>query len=120
MTFRLCLPLLGFLSVSALAAEVVINEIHYDPGENTLKTEFIEIWNPGQQGVDLSGWSLSDAVSFTFPNGTQLAPGGFLVIAEDVDALFAQYAVLAMGPYQGKLANEGEHLELRDGLGVLR
>ena len=121
MTSRLvCLLLLMFLSASALAAEVVINEIHYDPGDNTLKTEFIELWNSGQAGVDLSGWSLANAVNFTFTNGTQLAAGGFLVIAEDPDAIFAEYAVLALGPYEGKLSNEGDHLELRDGSGALQ
>ena len=103
MTSRLvCLLLLTFLSASALAAEVVINEIHYDPGDNTLKTEFIEIWNPGQAGVDLSGWSLSNAVNFTFPNGTQLAAGGFLVIAEDLDAVFANYTVFSDGSLRGE------------------
>ena len=93
-----CLLLLMFLSASALAAEVVINEIHYDPGDNTNKTEFIELWNPGPLGVELSGWSLANAVNFTFPNGAQVAPGGFLVIAEDLDAIFARCTVLAMGP----------------------
>lgn len=112
--------LLTFLSASILRAEVVINEIHYDPGENTLKTEFIELWNPGPAGVNLSGWSLANAVKFTFPNGTQLAAGGFLVIAEDTNALAASYSASALGPFEGKLSNEGDHLELRDGSGALQ
>lgn len=121
MSSRRCsLLLLTLLSAAAPAAELVINEIHYDPGDNTLKTEFIEIWNPGQEGIDLSGWSLARAVNFTFPNGTQLAAGGFLVIAEDPDAIFAKYAVVAKGPYVGKLSNEGERLELYEGSGALR
>ncbi|MCC6821494.1 MAG: lamin tail domain-containing protein [Verrucomicrobia subdivision 3 bacterium] len=120
MNSRLFSLLLTFLSTSALTAEVVINELHYDPGENTLKTEFIEIWNPGQAGIDLSGWSLANAVSFSFPNGTQIAAGGFLVIAEDPVAFFAEYNVSALGPYQGKLSNEGEHLELRNHAGALQ
>ena len=114
------LLLLTFLSASAVVAEVVINEIHYDPGDNMLKTEFIEIWNQGQTGVDLSGWSLANAVNFTFPNGAQLAAGGFIVIAEDPDAMFTEYAVSVMGPYIGKLSNDGEHLELHDASGVLQ
>ena len=120
MTSRLVSLLLMFLSAAAPAAEVVINEIHYDPGDNTLRTEFIELWNTGPAGVDLSGWSLANAVSFTFTNGTQLAAGGFLLIAADPNALFAAYAVFALGPCAGKLSNEGDHLELRDGSGALR
>ncbi|MCX6916879.1 MAG: lamin tail domain-containing protein, partial [Verrucomicrobia bacterium] len=120
MTSRLVSLLLMFLSAAAPAAEVVINEIHYDPGDNTLRTEFIELWNTGPAGVDLSGWSLANAVSFTFTNGTQLAAGGFLLIAADPNALFAAYAVFAVGPCEGKLSNEGDHLELRDGSGALQ
>ena len=121
MTSRVvCLFLLTFLTASALTADVVINEIHYDPGDNTLKTEFVELWNPGPEGVDLSEWSLANAVTFTFPNGTQLAAGRFLVIAENPDALFAEYAVLALGPYEGKLSNEGERLELHDSSGAIQ
>ena len=115
-----CLLLLAFLSASAVTAEVVINEIQYDPGDNMLKTEFIEILNPGQVGIELSGWSLANAVNFTFPNGTQLAAGRFLIIAEDPDAIFSEYGVFAMGPYEGKLSNDGEHLELHDDFGGLQ
>ena len=115
-----CLLLSAFFPVFAVEAGVVINEMHYDPEDNTLKTEFIELWNPGQEGIDLSGWKLANAVSFTFPDGTQLAAGKFLVIAEDPDALSAEYAVLALGPYEGKLSNEGERLELHDRSGAIR
>ena len=34
--------------------------------------EFIELHNPGDAELDLSGWILSDAVAFTFPAGTKL------------------------------------------------
>lgn len=119
-TRTLCPLLLAFHFASMGMAEVVINEIHYDPGENTLKTEFVELWNPGPGEVNLSGWSLANAVSFTFPNGTQIAAGGFLVIAQDPVALFAGYGVIALGPNAGKLANEGERLELRDAFGAIR
>lgn len=116
--------LAGFLPTlliaAPLSAEVVINELHYDPGDNTLKTEFVELWNTGAQSVDLSGWSLANAITFTFPFGTQLDAGKFLVIAADPDALLAAYAVSALGPYDGKLSNEGERLELRDNSGTHR
>mgnify|MGYP000927265478 CR=1 FL=1 len=114
------LILLAFFAASVIRAEVVINEIHYDPGDNTLKAEFVEVWNPGEEGIDLSGWSLAKAVNFTFPNGTRLVAGGFLVIAEHPETTFAQYAVSALGPYEGKLSNEGERLELRDASGGLQ
>ncbi len=68
----------------ALLPNVVINEAltHTDsPLEDA-----IELHNPSSQGVDLSGWFLSDRRSelrlFQIPNGTVLGPGGFLVFYE--------------------------------------
>src|SRR3989304_5697029 len=62
-----------------LRTDVVIHEIHYNPDVKTEPVEFIEIYNTGTSIVDLSGWSLVDAVVFPFPEGTTLTPGGLVV-----------------------------------------
>lgn len=66
---------------------VLISEVFYDPPGND-EYEFIELVNPTPYAVDLSGYSISDAVNPTdfedlrrFPAGTILAPGQTLVIA---------------------------------------
>ena len=38
-----------------LAANVLINEIHYDPDVKTELVEFIELYNAGDEIADLSG-----------------------------------------------------------------
>ncbi|MEN8865511.1 MAG: lamin tail domain-containing protein, partial [Akkermansiaceae bacterium] len=73
----------NFDTPAALPSQVVINEIHYDPANETSAEEFIELYNPGANVVDLSNWELTDAVQFTFPAGTTLGAGAYLVIAED-------------------------------------
>ena len=45
--------------------------------------EWIEIYNRTDQAVDLTGWSLDDAVQFDFEDGATLAPGEFGVIARN-------------------------------------
>ena len=47
----------------------MINEVHTDPDVATELVEFIELYNRGTSPVDLSGWTLRDAVDFTFPAG---------------------------------------------------
>lgn len=82
--------------------------------------EWIELHNRGQNAIDLSGWSLADAVSFTLPPGTALAPGGFLVVARDsavLKATWPERASLILGDFSGSLANNGERIELRDARG---
>lgn len=106
---------------SALAAvcsgQIVINEIHSNPDVKTELVEFIELCNTGSNTINLSGWQLGNAVEYTMPNGTTLAPGGYLVVAQNPAALKAKFGVTALGPWTGVLANEGETIELRNAAG---
>ena len=107
---------------------VVINEIHSDPDIKTEQVEFVELYNPDDESVDLSGWYFSRGIDFTFPPGTSLASGAYLVVVEDSnmfdpnstsDADFvAKFpGVAATGVFLGRLANDGENVELRNAEG---
>ena len=61
----------------------MINEIHYDEDDKTVSAEFIEIYNPSDQPVDLSGYYFSSGIDYTFPGGAILGDGEYLVVAED-------------------------------------
>lgn len=75
-------------------ASVVINEVLVDPAagpagdangdgvRDTYQDEFIELVNRGYEPVDISGWLLEPAGSnaFTFPGGTTLPPGAYIVV----------------------------------------
>ena len=112
--------IVAILSFSpSLHADIVINEILHDSEPNTACDEFIELHNTGPGDVDLSGWQFTDGVDFTFPAETEIAAGGYLVIAEDPASLNAIYGVDALGPWAGGLRNEGEKVELRDSDGML-
>ena len=82
-----------------VADEIVINEIHYDPEDETSAVEFIELHNSGATTLDLSGWSFDEGVSYTFPAGTTIAPDGYLVVGEDPATLQAVFGVAALGPW---------------------
>ena len=108
------LPGLAFaLLIPAASAGVVINEIHYNPPENPVRQEFIELHNPGDSAAELSGWRLSGAVDYVFPSGTRIPAGGYLVIAEDPPTLLSTLGATALGPYAGQLDSEGETVRLR-------
>ncbi|MEM7234999.1 MAG: lamin tail domain-containing protein, partial [Planctomycetota bacterium] len=106
---------LSFVLVSPLSAqEVFIEEIHYAPYPKTLREEFVEIVNRGDDPVDLDGWSISGGVRFDFPAMT-LDPGERLAIAQDVDALADRFGPgNYVGPFEGRLSNRGENVILRD------
>ncbi len=101
----------------SLRAEIVINEIHYNSRPNDARDEFIELHNTGAGAVDLEGWFFNSGVDYTFPAGSEIEAGGFLVIAENPVALMDQHGVGALGPYSGRLSGEGESIELRQANG---
>ncbi|MCH2025172.1 MAG: lamin tail domain-containing protein, partial [Verrucomicrobiales bacterium] len=88
-----------FETTDSNVSEIVINEIHYDVPDKTLRAEFVELYNPTDSAVDLSGWRLSSAVNYTFPNGTSIQAGGFLVIAEDPQTILSEWGVNSIGPW---------------------
>jgi hypothetical protein len=64
------------------ADEIIINEILPNPSGDE-ENEFIELYNPGDENVDLSGWTLKDAGKtshYIFHSDTIIKSGGYLVI----------------------------------------
>ncbi|MCK6522906.1 lamin tail domain-containing protein [Myxococcota bacterium] len=109
-----------------LTEDVVVSEILYHHAPYALDgapvvddpEEWIELTNRGEVEVDLSGWSLVDAVAYTFPAGTTLVPRASLVVSNDVDALRARYGELdAVGPFTGGLSNQSDRVLLLDARG---
>jgi phosphatidylserine/phosphatidylglycerophosphate/cardiolipin synthase-like enzyme len=79
------------------APHILISELLYDP-TGPDDAEFIELVNPTPAVVDLSGYTLGDAVNPTdfedvrrFPAATLLPPGQTLVIATTATAFQAEY-----------------------------
>lgn len=59
-----------------------INELFPNPEEKGEANEWIELFNAGSETIDLSHWQLSKkSARYTFPEGTMLPAGGFLVIS---------------------------------------
>jgi hypothetical protein len=101
-----------------LSGSVVINEIHYHPNIETEDVEFLELTNPGDAAVDLSGASFTSGIDYAFPGGTTLAPGAYLVVARNPTDVFTKWGVTAFGPWSGKLSNEGEKVTLKSATGT--
>ena len=107
-------PTPGGPNVVPRETRIVINEIFYHPPEDR-RGEFVELYNRSSETVDLSGFSFSKGIDYTIHDGTQLAAGEYLVVAEDPVLLVEHYGVLnALGPYQGSLADAGENVRLLD------
>lgn len=112
------LILLGMSTVSS-TAEIVINEIYYHAPNPFENLEWIEIHNTEAKPVDLSNWKLQKGVQFTFPEGSQMPPSGFLVLCRDSKLFSEFYPVEPFAEFKGKLNNGGETIELVNEKGTL-
>jgi hypothetical protein len=67
---------------------IKVNEILPNPEGTDDNREFIELFNPSEATVSISGWGIrtatrefDDDIDFMFPEGATIAPGGFVVAA---------------------------------------
>jgi hypothetical protein len=92
---------------------LMITEINYNPPDEDL--EFVELWNPGDQPIDLSRWSI-EGIGYVFPDGARAESGEVLVVAADPAAFERRHGpgIKVLGPYEDPLDNSGETLTLRD------
>lgn len=121
---RFLIGIAGLLSLQSLggctssesggdAGDLVISEIMYNEGKND-SLEWIEIHNTGQVSFDLAGIVLTGGVDYTFPDTiSSLKPGGYLVITGNLSDFSSRFpAVEVLGPFVGRLANNGENLKM--------
>lgn len=93
--------------------------------------EYFTLVNCNDYAVDISGWSVTGAVQFTFRPGTVIpaaAPSnniGTLHVVRDLPGFRARTAsptsnefCFAVGPYQGQLSARGESIALLDDTGA--
>ncbi len=108
---------------------IVISEIMYQPPDSE-DYEFIELQNISTNTVYLydvnrwwARWMINGGIEFKFPIGASIRPGGYLIVVNfdpaDYMRLLAfklRYGISAdvpiLGPYSGKLANEGDSVVL--------
>lgn len=116
-------PALLWPAFFAASQSLVINEIHYNEDDPTVYSEFIELYNPGTDSVDVSGWYFDDGVPYVFPSGTVVAAGDYLVVAENPAVIQARFGLSAGSvlswnagvtpPVYNRLKNGGELIVLR-------
>jgi hypothetical protein len=109
---------------------IVISEIMYNPNwpfgssYTNDQYEYIELCNITSEPVTLydyetgEPWKFTGGVDFVFPAETPVTipAGGYLLVVDKPDAFALRYpsvpAEIILGPYNGKLSNSGESLEL--------
>ena len=81
--------------------------------------EWIELYNRSStETINLSGWQFAEAINYVFPAGTLIAPGEYLVVANDAAKLSAKYPLIrVLGDFSGGLNNNNDRIVLIDAVG---
>lgn len=123
-------PTPGMENAYPKVGPIVISEIMYNPDwpEGGIYTndqyEYIELHNISAEPVTLydddkdAPWIFTRGIDFTFPVDppVTIPAGGFLLVVKHPEAFSWRYprvrAEMILGPYDGKLSNAGENIEL--------
>ena len=116
---------------AANAENLLVTEIHYHPADastaeelavstNKDDYEFLELLNTSGNEIDLSDYQFTRGLTFTFPQGSTIAPSARRIIVSNRQAFLARYGIeneaIILGEFNrdSNLSNGGETLELRD------
>lgn len=115
----------NFTAPAAPTGYVVINEVHADvaSGSETLN-EWVELYNPTDLSIDLTGWQICDnSACDTFPGTPSIPAKGFAVVANDASTWNTHWTqILATGattialgsPIGNLLSNSDDRVILKD------
>ncbi|MDX9753499.1 MAG: lamin tail domain-containing protein, partial [bacterium] len=104
-----------------IAQSLFLTELMYHPIDEA-ESEFVELWNSSKETLQLDGLTFTNGITYTFPQGTTLAPESYLLLVpfstpEQIEAFRTRYRIFAsipiLGPYSGKLSNAGERIVLK-------
>jgi Lamin Tail Domain len=121
--FPLGCMLLGlFFTGSAQTPTITCTEINYNSDGSTSSGNWIELHNFGTTAINLGGYRLKEPTAagfYQFPNNTNLAPGAYWVLSDNVSQFQGAYPGVTnvLGPTGITLGNNGDTLELRNAAG---
>ncbi|MFL2620424.1 MAG: lamin tail domain-containing protein, partial [Flavobacteriaceae bacterium] len=106
-----------FINSSGL--NLVINEINYKSSDNFNPGDWVELYNPNQDDINITGWILkdnNDSNEFIFPEDTYIDGNDYLVIVRNSDDFSELYPDIDsfVGEFDFGLSTSGDAVRLFD------
>jgi len=115
-----------FISIDlpSLEGALIINEINYNSSPQFDPEDWVELFNPSAEPLDISSWILKDDDDdhiFVFPAGTVIPPNGFLIICRSLGAFQSSFPLVqnALGDMDFGFGSSGDAIRIFDSTGEL-
>jgi hypothetical protein len=93
-------------------SSLLINEVAWAGTIASSSDEWIELFNPGSEAIELEGWLLMDGGDIRVSLAGIIAPHGYFLLERTDDSTIADLSAHQL--YKGSLRNDGEALWLKD------
>ena len=106
------------------SGNLVINEINYNSADDFNPEDWVELHNPGEEDLNISGWEFKDEDDnhvFAIPNDTTLGAGDYLVLCNDMEAFSTLFPTVSnvIGDLGFGLSGSGELIRIFDAEGMM-
>lgn len=125
-TIKTLFVLLFCFSALGVHANVTINEIMYDVEGTDTDREWIEVYNSGNESIDLSTWKFVEAnvnhSLMPFDGGSSVVSGGYAIIADKPEKFKADWPNFSGVLFDSSFSlnnDPGEILSLKDSTGMI-
>ena len=97
---------------------LIISEIMYNDLSNSDSLEYFELFNNSLSTIDISGYTITKGVNYTFPPNTYLHDGHYMVVAKDSALINAVFGISESYQWDsGALSNSGEEIMIQSASG---
>ena len=114
----------NFMPEAIIDHDPIINEINYNSSLDRDTKDWVEIYNPNEVTLDLSGWTLKDSNDLNFfvlPAQSYIEPNDYMVICRDKVKFQSMYPKLenVVGDFDFGLSSTGDDVRLFNDSGEL-
>ena len=104
---------------------IVINEINYKSSDDFDTGDWIELYNPNSNSIDISNWIFkddNDSNSYIIPEGTTIQADGYIVIVRNIDDFLDYFPEITniIGEFDFGLSSSGDGIRIYDSDQVLQ
>lgn len=106
-----------WVAVKSKLEALTVTELHFAPERGTLdgsEYEFIELYNPSDEPLNLGLVQFASAIDYTFSGGAVLGAKEYLVLASNASAFKERYGFYPHGEYNQQFDKGGEFVSLVD------